>query len=51
MAAAGVLGVVLGVKRAGTGEGVFVLSTLVPLFLGGALIVAFVRRRSAVRIH
>ncbi|WP_030977253.1 MFS transporter [Streptomyces sp. NRRL S-1824] len=45
MAAAGVLGVVLGVKRAGTGEGVFVLSTLVPLFLGGALIVAFVRRQ------
>ncbi|MET7495187.1 MFS transporter [Streptomyces sp900116325] len=45
MAAAGVLGVVLGVKRAGTGEGVFVLATLVPLFLGGALIVAFVRRQ------
>ncbi|WP_371799783.1 MFS transporter [Streptomyces sp. NBC_01707] len=45
MAAAGVLGVVLGVKRAGTGEGIFVLATLVPLFLGGALIVAFVRRQ------
>ncbi|MFC8237940.1 MFS transporter [Streptomyces sp. NPDC057284] len=45
MAAAGVLGVVLGVKRAGTGEGVLVLATLVPLFLGGALIVAFVRRQ------
>lgn len=45
MAAAGVLGVVLGVKRAGTGEGIFVPATLVPLFLGGALLVAFVRRQ------
>lgn len=45
MAAGGVLGVVLGVKRAGTGEGVFDLATLVPLVLGGALIVAFVRRQ------
>ncbi|MFB6778557.1 MFS transporter [Streptomyces sp. NPDC056352] len=45
MAAAGVLGVVLGVKRAGTGEGVFGPATLVPLLLGAALLVAFVRRQ------
>ncbi|MFE7627298.1 MFS transporter [Streptomyces sp. NPDC057509] len=45
MAAAGVLGVVLGVKRAGTGEGLTGLATVVPLVLGAALLVAFVRRQ------
>ncbi|MFD0025739.1 MFS transporter [Streptomyces sp. NPDC058382] len=45
MAAAGVLGVVLGVKRAGTGEGLFAPATLVPLLVGAALLVAFVRRQ------
>ncbi|WP_406098376.1 MFS transporter [Streptomyces sp. NBC_01013] len=45
MAAAGVLGVVLGVKRAGTGEGLLVPGTLVPLLAGAALLVAFVRRQ------
>jgi DHA2 family multidrug resistance protein-like MFS transporter len=45
MAAAGVLGVVLGVKRAGTGEGVLSPATLVPLLIGAALIVLFVRRQ------
>lgn len=44
-AAAGVLGVVLGVKRAGTGEGLTGPATLVPLLLGAALLVAFVRRQ------
>ncbi|NEC66253.1 MFS transporter, partial [Streptomyces sp. SID9727] len=45
MAAAGVLGVVLGVKRAGTGEGLADFATLVPLLLGAALLIAFVRRQ------
>ncbi|MFF1921051.1 MFS transporter [Streptomyces sp. NPDC058221] len=45
MAAAGVLGVVLGVKRAGTGEDVFGPATLGPLLIGAALLVAFVRRQ------
>ncbi|MFD7426699.1 MFS transporter [Streptomyces sp. NPDC059818] len=45
MAAAGVLGVVLGVKRAGTGDGLLVPATLLPLLLGAALLVAFVRRQ------
>ncbi|MCX4848880.1 MFS transporter [Streptomyces sp. NBC_00893] len=45
MAAAGVLGVVLGVKRAGTGEGVLSPATLAPLLIGAALIVLFVRRQ------
>ncbi|MEV5605685.1 MFS transporter [Streptomyces sp. NPDC052299] len=45
MAAAGVLGVVLGVKRAGTGEGLTGLATLVPLLLGAALLAVFVRRQ------
>ncbi|MFJ3592285.1 MFS transporter [Streptomyces sp. NPDC090231] len=45
MAAAGVLGVVLGVKRAGTGEGVLGPATLAPLLIGAALLVAFVRRQ------
>lgn len=45
MAAAAVLGVVLGVKRAGTGGGLFEPATLVPLLMGAALLVAFVRRQ------
>ncbi|OKJ71793.1 MFS transporter [Streptomyces sp. CB02460] len=45
MAAAGVLGVVLGVKRAGTGEGLTGPATLVPLLLGAVLLTAFVRRQ------
>ncbi|MFG2599871.1 MFS transporter [Streptomyces sp. NPDC048462] len=45
MAAAGVLGVVLGVKRAGTGEGLLGPATLVPLLAGAALLVVFVRRQ------
>ncbi|MFE7616149.1 MFS transporter [Streptomyces sp. NPDC057496] len=44
MAAAGVLGVVLGVKRAGAGE-VLGAATLVPLLTGAVLLVAFVRRQ------
>nr|WP_244317781.1 MFS transporter [Streptomyces chryseus] len=44
MAAAGVLGVVLGVKRAG-GEGVADAKTLLPLLVGAALLVLFVRRQ------
>ncbi|MGW7056787.1 MFS transporter [Streptomyces sp. NPDC054887] len=45
MAAAGVLGVVLGVKRAGGGEGVADARTLLPLLVGAALLVLFVRRQ------
>ncbi|MEU8629957.1 MFS transporter [Streptomyces sp. NPDC048669] len=45
MAAAAVLGVVLGVKRAGTGEGLLGPATLLPLLLGAALLFAFVRRQ------
>ncbi|WNI32810.1 MFS transporter [Streptomyces sp. ITFR-6] len=45
MAAAGVLGVVLGVKRAGTGEGLLGPATLAPLLIGAVLLVAFVRRQ------
>uniref|UniRef100_A0AAU2W1B0 MFS transporter n=1 Tax=Streptomyces sp. NBC_00008 TaxID=2903610 RepID=A0AAU2W1B0_9ACTN len=45
MAAAGVLGVVLGVKRAGTGEGLLGPATLAPLLIGAALLFAFVRRQ------
>ncbi|AXE77115.1 MFS transporter [Streptomyces atratus] len=45
MAAAGVLGVVLGVKRAGTGEGLLNLATLAPLLVGAVLLMAFVRRQ------
>ncbi|WP_392669379.1 MFS transporter [Streptomyces sp. LN785] len=45
MATAGVLGVVFGVKRAGTGGGVLGPATLVPLVLGAVLIIAFVRRQ------
>ncbi|MFB8037727.1 MFS transporter [Streptomyces sp. NPDC056004] len=44
MAAAGVLGVVLGVKRAGAGE-VLSPATLAPLLTGAALLVLFVRRQ------
>ncbi|MFD4900580.1 MFS transporter [Streptomyces sp. NPDC058411] len=45
MAAGGVLGVVLGIKRIGGGEGVLNPATLVPLFAGAALLVLFVRRQ------
>ncbi|MGW0735773.1 MFS transporter [Streptomyces sp. NPDC002851] len=45
MAAAGLFGLVLGVKRAGGGEGALSVMTLVPLLLGAALLVAFVRRQ------
>ncbi|GAA1363458.1 MFS transporter [Streptomyces beijiangensis] len=45
MAAAGVLGVVLGVKRLGAGEGVFGPGTLAPLCIGAALLIVFVRRQ------
>ncbi|MFF2407829.1 MFS transporter [Streptomyces sp. NPDC058092] len=44
-AAAGVLGVVLGVKRAGTGEGLLSPATLAPLLIGVVLLIAFVRRQ------
>ncbi|WP_405749986.1 MFS transporter [Streptomyces sp. NBC_01411] len=45
MAAAGVLGVVFGVKRIGGGEGVIGAETLVPLLVGAVLLVLFVRRQ------
>ncbi|MEV3993181.1 MFS transporter [Streptomyces sp. NPDC049837] len=45
MAAAGVLGVVLGVKRAGAGGPVLSVETAGPLLLGAALLVLFVRRQ------
>jgi DHA2 family multidrug resistance protein-like MFS transporter len=45
MAAAGVLGVVLGVKRLGAGEGMLGPGTLGPLCVGAALLVVFVRRQ------
>ncbi|MET9512990.1 MFS transporter [Streptomyces flavidovirens] len=45
MAAAGVLGVVLGVKRIGGGEGIADARTLLPLLVGSALLVLFVRRQ------
>ncbi|MFE3603098.1 MFS transporter [Streptomyces sp. NPDC059142] len=44
-AAAGVLGVVYGVKRLGAGEGPLGPMTLVPLCAGAALLVLFVRRQ------
>ncbi|MFJ8002270.1 MFS transporter [Streptomyces sp. NPDC096310] len=44
-AAAGVLGVVYGVKRLGAGEGPLGPMTLVPLCVGAALLVLFVRRQ------
>ncbi|MFC7795901.1 MFS transporter [Streptomyces cinereoruber] len=45
MAAAGVLGCVLGVKRAGAGDPLLALPTAGPLLLGAALLVLFVRRQ------
>ncbi|MFD0154183.1 MFS transporter [Streptomyces sp. NPDC055721] len=45
MAAAGVLGCVLGVKRAGAGEPLLALPTAGPLLLGAGLLVLFVRRQ------
>ncbi|MFJ7156830.1 MFS transporter [Streptomyces sp. NPDC101118] len=45
MAAAGILGVVLGVKRAGAGDAVLSPWTLVPLVAGTLLLVLFVRRQ------
>jgi DHA2 family multidrug resistance protein-like MFS transporter len=45
MAAFGVLGAVLGVKRLGGHEGLLDLGTLVPLLAGVALLVLFVRRQ------
>ncbi|MEW1723774.1 MFS transporter [Streptomyces sp. NPDC093109] len=45
LAAAGVLGVVFGVKRLGAGESPLGPSTLVPLCAGAALLVLFVRRQ------
>ncbi|WP_333776531.1 MFS transporter [Streptomyces sp. IBSBF 3136] len=45
MAAVGLFGVVLGVKRLGGGEPVASLLTLVPLLLGGTMLVLFVRRQ------
>ncbi|MFE7465886.1 MFS transporter [Streptomyces sp. NPDC057499] len=45
MAAAGVLGVVLGVKRVGTGEGAPTLAAFAPLLIGAVLLVVFVRRQ------
>lgn len=45
MAAAGLFGVVLGVKRLGSGDSPFDLYTLLPLVLGGGLLAAFVRRQ------
>ncbi|MFE2495292.1 MFS transporter [Streptomyces scopuliridis] len=45
MAAAGVLGVVFGVKRLGAGEGPLGPETLGPLCVGAALLILFVRRQ------
>ncbi|MFE9705534.1 MFS transporter [Streptomyces sp. NPDC005930] len=45
MAAGGLFGVVLGVKRLGGGEPVASLLTLLPLVLGAALLAGFVRRQ------
>ena len=45
MAAVGLFGVVLGVKRLGGGEGATGVFTVVPLLLGGVLLVLFVRRQ------
>ncbi|MEV7423278.1 MULTISPECIES: MFS transporter [unclassified Streptomyces] len=45
MAAAGVLGVVYGVKRLGAGEGPLGPATLAPLCLGAAFLIVFVRRQ------
>ncbi|GHB53504.1 MFS transporter [Streptomyces viridiviolaceus] len=45
MAAAGLFGVVLGVKRLGGGEPVASVVTVLPLLAGAALLAAFVRRQ------
>ncbi|MCX4991955.1 MFS transporter [Streptomyces sp. NBC_00568] len=45
MAAAGLFGLVLGVKRLGGGEAPFSPFTLAPLLIGGALMAGFVRRQ------
>ncbi|MET9957408.1 MFS transporter [Streptomyces sp. NPDC006339] len=45
MAAAGVLGAVLGVKRLGAGDTLLALPTAGPLLAGAALLVLFVRRQ------
>ncbi|MER7624741.1 MFS transporter [Streptomyces sp. NPDC126503] len=45
MAAAGVLGCVLGVKRAGAGDPLLALPTAGPLLVGAVLLVLFVRRQ------
>ncbi|MGN9795302.1 MFS transporter [Streptomyces sp. OZ13] len=45
MAAAGVLGVVLGVKRLGVGAGPLDMGAMIPLLLGAALLVLFVGRQ------
>ncbi len=45
MAAAGVLGVVLGVKRLGVGHGLLDARTVGPLLVGGVLLALFVRRQ------
>ncbi|WP_051818666.1 MFS transporter [Streptomyces sp. NRRL S-1813] len=45
VAALGVLGIVLGVKRIGSGEAVVGLTTLLPIVLGILLLVLFVRRQ------
>ncbi|MEU8891759.1 MFS transporter [Streptomyces sp. NPDC048442] len=45
MASAGVLGVVYGVKRAGSGDPVLDVMTLAPLLAGAVLLVLFVRRQ------
>ncbi|AVZ72196.1 MFS transporter [Streptomyces lunaelactis] len=45
MAAAGVLGAVLGVKRLGAGEGLLDVRTACPLLVGGVLLALFVRRQ------
>ncbi|MFF5424835.1 MULTISPECIES: MFS transporter [unclassified Streptomyces] len=45
MAAAGVLGCVLGVKRAGAGDPLLALPTAGPLLAGAVLLVLFVRRQ------
>ncbi|MFJ6834990.1 MFS transporter [Streptomyces sp. NPDC091209] len=45
MAAAGLFGLVLGVKRLGAGEAPFSPFTLAPLLLGGVLMAVFVRRQ------
>ncbi|WP_329016621.1 MFS transporter [Streptomyces sp. NBC_00690] len=45
MAAVGVLGVVLGVKRLGVGQGPFDIATAAPLLVGAVLLALFVRRQ------